>query len=373
MNLPDPHALIEAIYAGVLAPNGFNDSLRDIKQAFGVEFSYLLLWDRSTDLIRMLGASGLIREFQADYEAHYQFKDPTKASFADINEGDWWIDTQQLGLTRMGTSAFHQEFLRAYGMSSFMASPVFRSPEMEVALGLLRSSSEGVFTRAQAVAIQPYVPHLRRAVLLRERIGALSAAAELTQALLERLPFGVAVIDPRLRLLALNERGRRALTSLGPPSKWSQLLPGSPQSLERMIQAACSLQDPVPIQAVRLRSPNHAASTVLVLPLGAAHRFSHGWQHPAALVAFAGSYPATRLLPEILRELFGLTPSEARMAFSLAGGAPLTDVSDHLRITRETARSTLKIVFRKTGTNSQAQLVRLLAVLSAIGAPPSSV
>jgi hypothetical protein len=125
MNHPDPHALIDAIYAGILAPDGLDRGLQVFRNTFGVEFSYLLLWDRATDLIRMVGAAGLITEFQADYESHYQFKDPTKADFADITEGDWWIDTEKLGLARMESSAFHQEFLRAYEMSSFMSSPCF--------------------------------------------------------------------------------------------------------------------------------------------------------------------------------------------------------------------------------------------------------
>jgi DNA-binding CsgD family transcriptional regulator len=365
----DHHSLIDAIYAGVLSHDGFNGGLQVVKDAFGVEMSYLLLWNRPTDLIRVVGAAGMISEFQADYESHYQFEDPTKRDFSDVPTEDWWIDTHQFGLARMKSGVFHQEFLRSYDMASYMASPIFRSSETEVAFGLVRSLSNGVFARANAAAIQPYIPHLRRAVLLRERMGELTSAADLTQAVLERLTFGVAVIDHRLRILCLNNRGRRWLPALGPPSRWQHRIPGSLHSLEYMIREACKPQDPAPVQTAMLRAPRHAPCKLLVLPLAAAHRFSHSWQHPAALALFFESRQSTSLLPEILHGLYGLNRSEIRVAVCLADGSRLWSVAAKLQITRETARSTLKIVFRKTDTSSQAQLVRLLTVLTAIGAP----
>jgi DNA-binding CsgD family transcriptional regulator len=366
---PDYHSLIEAIYDGILAPDGFNRGLQVVKDAFGVELSYLLLWDRTTDLIRVIGAAGMISEFQTDYESHYQFKDPAKEGFSSIPVGDWWVDTHQLGPARMKSSEFHQEFLRPYDMSSFMTSPVFRSPDTEVALGLLRARSAGVFTRESVVAIQPYIPHIRRAALLREQMGQLTATAELTQTLLEHLTFGVAIIDDRLRVLSLNNRGRLWLTALGPPSRWQHRLPGSTFSFEHMIREACKPHNPAPVQGAMLRVPKRAPCKLMVLPLAATHRFSLGWQRPAALAIFSELSPSTRLLPIVLRELYDLSRSEARLALCLAGGARLWEVAAKLHITRETTRTTLKIVFRKTGTNSQAQLVRLLSVLTAIDTP----
>ena len=370
MDLHDHRSLVDAIYAGILSPDGFNGGLQAVKDTFDVEMSYLLLWDRQTDLIRIVGASGMIPQFHADYESHYQFEDPAKGNFEHVPVGDWWIDTDQLGLAHMKSSAFHQEFLRSYDMGSFMTSPVFRSADMELAWGLMRSRSDGMFTRETAAAIKPYVPHIRRAVLLRERMGELTSAAELTQTLLEHLPFGVAIVDLRLRVLSCNNRGRLGLTTLGPPSRWQHRIPGAAQSFEHMIREACKPQHPAPVQAATLRVPRHAPSKLLVLPLAAAHRFSHGWQHPAALAIFTELRPSTRLLPVVLHELYGLNRSEARLALDLADGSRLWTVAAGLHITRETARTTLKMVFRKTGTSSQAQLVRLLAVLTAIDSPP---
>lgn len=236
-------------------------------------------------------------------------------------------------------------------------------------MGLLRSRSKGVFTQAGAAAIQPYIPHIRRAVLLRERMGELTAAAELSQTVLDHLPFGVAIIDNEFRVLSVNNRGRLRLTSLGPPSRWQHRMPGSTRSFAHMIREACKPKNPAPVQAAMLRVRGQGSCKLLVLPLAAAHRFSHSWQRPAALAIFPDLDPSTRLLPTVLRELYGLNPSEARLALCLIDGSRLSAVAAKLAITRETARTTLKMVFRKTGANSQAQLVRVLAVLTTIDTP----
>ena len=368
MDQPDYSSLIDAIYAGILSPDGFNGTLQVVKDVFGVEMSYLILREFQTGLARVVGTAGMIPKFQADYESDYQFVDPGKEDFTSVSVGDWWIDADRIGLGRMKSGAFHQEFLRSYDFASFMVAPIFRSSETEVGLGLLQSRSEGAFTKAKAAAIQPYIPHLRRAVLLRERLGELTAAAQLTQSLVEHLPFGVAIIDCRLRVLSLNNRGRPWLAALGPPSRWRQRILGSEYTFEHMIREACRPQDPAPVQAALLRGNKRPPCKLLVLPLAAGHRFSHGWQQPAALAIFSDLNASTRLLPNILHDLYSLSPSEARLALCIADGSPLLTAAATLGITRETARTALKIVFRKTGVNSQSQLVRLLSALTAIDA-----
>jgi DNA-binding CsgD family transcriptional regulator len=67
------------------------------------------------------------------------------------------------------------------------------------------------------------------------------------------------------------------------------------------------------------------------------------------------------LMPEgALRELFGLTPSEARLAVRLARGDALADAADELGLAYATVRAQLVAIFRKTHTNRQGELVHLL-------------
>ncbi len=61
-----------------------------------------------------------------------------------------------------------------------------------------------------------------------------------------------------------------------------------------------------------------------------------------------------------IRGKLHLTHAEARLATWLATGRSLRDTAKALGIKYETARTVLKVIFRKTHTESQVQLVLLL-------------
>lgn len=68
--------------------------------------------------------------------------------------------------------------------------------------------------------------------------------------------------------------------------------------------------------------------------------------------------------PETLQVAFGLTRAEARLAGIIANGTNLFEAANRLRISRSTTRSQLRLIFAKTGTRRQGELVALLARLA---------
>jgi DNA-binding CsgD family transcriptional regulator len=83
-------------------------------------------------------------------------------------------------------------------------------------------------------------------------------------------------------------------------------------------------------------------------------------ERPAALIFL--SDPDGRPSPRsaVLRELYGLTRTESRLADLLAQGYELASAADQLSMAFETARSHLKVIFSKTGASRQTDLVRLI-------------
>jgi DNA-binding CsgD family transcriptional regulator len=70
------------------------------------------------------------------------------------------------------------------------------------------------------------------------------------------------------------------------------------------------------------------------------------------------------VLPEIsaeqIRWLYGLTPAEAAVALAVLRGEGVRAIADGLGISVATARTHLHRIFEKTGTERQAELVRLI-------------
>jgi DNA-binding CsgD family transcriptional regulator len=64
----------------------------------------------------------------------------------------------------------------------------------------------------------------------------------------------------------------------------------------------------------------------------------------------------------LLAGIYGLTPTEGRVAVALLQGGEVGEVADALCVSIHTARSHVRNLLSKTGTNSQRELVRVLAL-----------
>jgi DNA-binding CsgD family transcriptional regulator len=362
MDLIDYNPIIESLYDGVLSPDGFQAALRALKSAFRARQAALTVF-KPVDLVSIVATAETTPELVADYVAHYHGCDPGLGSVDGVSTGEWWIDTREVGLTGMRTSAFYQEFFRHHDLASYMASPILRTPDREVALALQRGLGDGVFSVEDTRPMAPLVPHFQRALTLRDRMSTLTNAAELTARVLEHLQFGVAVIDARLRVLQSNVLGEHWLRRLGPKSRWMYRSAGLTRPFGQMVQAACKTHDPIPAQAATLATMDRGPCQVIILPLAASHRFAISFQIPAALVVFRDLWRTPRVLTSVLRDLYGLSEAELRVSMAIVDGSGVNRVSEKLRVSRETIRSQLKSVFSKTRTNTQAQLVHLLTLL----------
>ena len=91
-----------------------------------------------------------------------------------------------------------------------------------------------------------------------------------------------------------------------------------------------------------------------------------------AIVRFMDLNQRPASLDIALAQSLGLSPCEARLAVALCSGYALSSVAGLLGITYETARSRLKIVFAKTGTRRQGELVALLVHAGGVLPPGAS-
>jgi DNA-binding CsgD family transcriptional regulator len=63
---------------------------------------------------------------------------------------------------------------------------------------------------------------------------------------------------------------------------------------------------------------------------------------------------------ELLRRVFDLTPAESVVVERLVYGLSLQEIADTFGSSRNTVRNQLHIVFGKTGTNRQSELIKLV-------------
>lgn len=174
--------------------------------------------------------------------------------------------------------------------------------------------------------------------------------------------FPVALImagwDARIRIM--NERARALLAEhdalfvdaegrlkLAHKDSNSQFI-ATMRQIETGADTDCALSAPCPSGLAPL--------SILVTPVG------HGEQNHAKGVALFIAAPESPLdiAPATLEGLYGLTLAEARLVIALVSGQKLDDVAQASGTSLHTLRNHLKAVFRKTGANRQAELVKLV-------------
>jgi len=89
-------------------------------------------------------------------------------------------------------------------------------------------------------------------------------------------------------------------------------------------------------------------------------RFSPNERPDAVVLLAIDTEQRTRVSGETLVQLYNLTPSETRVAMMLIDGKRLDQIAEELDVAQTTVVFHLKNLFRKTETNRQADLVRVL-------------
>ncbi|SOY87144.1 helix-turn-helix transcriptional regulator [Cupriavidus taiwanensis] len=369
------HDTIRALYEGIFDADAWQRSLGALCQASGSSHAHLLVLDTVHERVLVHQEVNPMPEAVAAYREQFAAIDPALPFARRMAVGSWYIDSRELGPQVMRKSPFYGEFLRPIEQSSVMACLIERQPHYDVFLSLQRPHGHDHYSPEDARALDWAIPHMRQAMALRERTHQVSALAHASSQLMERLPFGVIVFRDDGKPLLSNSIGESWVRRLLPAVSIETSVAAPPGAarddggwtLSRpfadALRAVSNPASAQPAQALRAVDSAGRQAQVILMPLPPAHHLALDWQRPSVLVAIHEPGAAPMTLPTVLRELYGLTPAEIRLALQLSTGIGLPEACELIGIRRETGRTQLKAIFTKTGTGTQAQLAHLLTRL----------
>lgn len=238
--------------------------------------------------------------------------------------------------------------------------------DMLVALWFFRPQGQP-FGDAEVRLLTGWLPHFQRAVAIHQRLVAAQNASAVSSEALNRLGLGAIVVDGRGRPLITNRVAERLLAQGDGLTVGGGMVCGGTSTATARLQAAVTdvVREAQATQrtrssGLRLERPSGARPFDVIVVSLATPPTAAVADRPAAIV-FVADPERTHVAPErLLRELYGFTPAETRLAMVLAAGKSLGEAAESLGVSRNTAHSQLTSVFAKTGTGSQSELVRLL-------------
>ena len=102
-----------------------------------------------------------------------------------------------------------------------------------------------------------------------------------------------------------------------------------------------------------------------LLPLTSGERRRAGTSYKAAAALFVHKAAlATASPPEVIAKTYRLTPTELRVMLAVVDFGSILEIAEALGIAETTVKFHLRNLYAKTGTNRQADLVKLLAAFS---------
>ncbi|MBA15751.1 MAG: hypothetical protein CMN73_05285 [Sphingomonas sp.] len=143
----------------------------------------------------------------------------------------------------------------------------------------------------------------------------------------------------------------------------------APERLLGAMLKECAATADAPARGIVIRH-----DPLLHLRIGAVRRSPGVWPSEAVALATLHDESAVTVRAEqLLVDVFGILPSEARLAVALAAGHSLSEAADALGLTVETARNYSKKIYAKTGSRGHADLVRKIHANGLAGiAPPGT-
>ncbi len=267
-----------------------------------------------------------------------------------------------------GKSGFYLEWLGALDIFHMVGAAFTVGEGGEVGiLGIHRPATAPAYDTFDQQRAALLLPHLARAVQLGRQLARASLAQMAALDALDRLDTGVLVLDRHGRIVHATAPAEEALrdnSDLG-------VLHGRFYLRDPLLQDRFALALRDALAAAAGRPPGRAPSALAIARAGRLPftlsvsplrpQWSRGFDPGPMALVFLKDPERPALHLDKLRELFGLTPTEAVIAADLGAGRSPEDIAVRHHIGIGTVRWHLKSILAKTGTVRQAETVALLA------------
>lgn len=372
-------ALTEALFDAAVDPEGWTSVMGLLERQYGNHAGAFYFLDYRARTLRALCIHGISAAYHQSFaECFYTADNPCIRSpelhapgqvRTDAHIADYFRDS--LVLQR---STYYNEWLRPQDLAHTIGTTPLAENGLVLNLSLLRAGDRGHFSRGETRAFALFARQLQRALRVALRLDTLQQGTDLTSQAFDRLAHGIVLLDAQARVVHGNAAAHAILLSgRGLRLRAGRLEATDPGDRQQLAAAVrhCTRHptEPMPptLAHLTVRAGDSTALWLSAVPLRSGQGVLAAPRAVVLLViADSTAQPAAAGIDATCRS-HGFTAAETRLARALADAPGLRAAAEQAGLSYETARWYLKILFQKTGTRRQAELVRKLL---ACGASP---
>lgn len=286
------------------------------------------------------------------------------------------VETDQdiLPKSELMRSEYYNDFMVRNDIHAVLRLSLRYEDKIWAGISVTRPRREGEFDQEDIALGRTFVPHLQKALMIAQRLRHSDLASD---AALDRLDHPLLVLDRRGRLIHFNQAAATLLACAdGLVATATTLLATSPALTDRLrrLLATAAGEGSHPPAARAMRLPRRSGKPDLWL-LATPLRPEFEWllpRQPSVLLCVSDPEATLARPAARLAELFGLTRAEAGIAVDLLGGHGVREIAERRGCSVNTVRVHLARLRKKTDTNRQSELMRLLMNLPGLSADEGS-
>ncbi|MGL6045130.1 MAG: helix-turn-helix transcriptional regulator [Vogesella sp.] len=354
--------LIAELYASIATPAALPLVLRQLERLLDVDLVHLMINsnDQRHTLFNVYTNDAFLPAAES-YEQHYSGIDPRKALLRQKPVGEAYCCAEYFDDAFVSRSALYQEWLIPHGGRYVGGGCVMRNQQQNAHLAFHHFLGRKPFGQDKMAVIRLLLPHVVQMLQLREQTQALRERAAIGLHALEHLQYGVAGLGEEGELRYANRQAEALLPQLADDVRPSGLQRDG--QLYRLLQQ-CRLLG----HAVSYRQPQASGALhCLLLPVSRSVMWlpETDWEscHTRYLLILNHTRQQRVAPASQLRELFGLSPAEARLAHALGCGQTVEHYAAANCVSVNTVRTQLRQVLEKTGESRQPDLIRMLMLI----------
>ena len=358
--------LLDLVYGSIVEPDLWVNVIERIADGTGGQLGWL-----SQLNVRNGSGSGVLARVDPAivpaYFEHFAPRNPFVKFSRLHNPSVPWtpkvmVDDEQLPRDMLIKTEYYNDHMAAQQANHVLLIDLAVEGLDVVTVNIGRSEKHGRFTGEDIRVAEALLPHLIRAYKLSGIFSGVGDLSDLHSASVYLSDQGVFIVDPHGRLKEVNQTGetmigrRDCLRLVG--GRLVALTTDASKTLQALIARAAST-DPGVRTGGSMALPSSAGRplSLKVVPLKQAPVFTNV---ASVLVTVTDLGCEQTVSGQRLREFFGLTAAEARIATALFEGATPKQIAQKNGVSINTIRAQLASIYDKTGTTGQSELARLM-------------
>lgn len=353
------------LYESIVDESRWTEALRSLSDFAGGRGTFYLRADPRTGSIIHSESVDIDPVVNDRYLEYYAAKEVRLPPSLGIPAGQVVVEDMLIDKRTFQRSEIYADLLLPFDIPNVLMLWAEKTPGLFSAMVIERSIKQGKFLPEECRKFSALVPHLIRALRVRNELQRIRGRQRLHMGMLYSLPFAIILLDQTGRIVESSPVAESLLRAeQGLSQKAGRVratFPDDDVHLQRAIfktaiesSARATYGDTVAVK----RQNGGRSLSINVIPIRSPEVFAS--VIPVCMLIVFDPERSPQPVVALIKRALQLTEAEAVLASVLFTGISLREAAEQLRLSINTCKSQLKSIYAKTGCRSHVDLAKML-------------